>query len=538
MVQFRTQGRQVVDFGPMNTGLLPTFLQYKDLDTLISLTQPVVYEVADGIYYFDINFPLSSSPQTTRVVLKVTAGGVSIPLVVTPQPINTNTGAIREVVDFGDAAIGIAPQFLLYDDLNTLASLTQPGFTEIGSGLYYFPYQFPVPNSPATTSILFDASAPTANPISLSPNNGPIAGGTSTTITGTNFLAGATVTFGGTAATAGTITSTTIAVTSPAHTVGAVDVVVTNPGALPGTLHNGFTYTSAYWADHNMPGTSADTYNAVVWASSLSLFVSIGTDGSGNGLAATSPDGVTWTARTMPAGNWTSLAWSGALLVAGGEVVASSNGLSATSTDGVTWTSHAGPGAGGSGSAAIAWGNSTFVAAGYGNGKTWTSTDGATWTARLTSGSGAFSGAVWASGLSLFVIAPSGVGNIYSSPTGVTWTAHTPPANLDGSSLVTNGSRVIVSDVSGNAILSTDGLTYNTQSAIGVVPDSAVWDSVASLFVMNGTAGTFTNANGVGAWATVSTTTEDFFSIATDGARLVGVGGIVSSNIVSGVHIG
>src|ERR1035437_10086072 len=36
---------------------------------------------------------------------------------------------------------------------------------------------------------------------SVAPNNGPVAGGTAVTITGTNFAAGATVTFGGTAAT-------------------------------------------------------------------------------------------------------------------------------------------------------------------------------------------------------------------------------------------------------------------------------------------------------------------------------------------------
>ena len=43
----------------------------------------------------------------------------------------------------------------------------------------------------------------TVNPTvtSVSPNNGTTAGGTSVTITGTNFATGATVTFGGTAAT-------------------------------------------------------------------------------------------------------------------------------------------------------------------------------------------------------------------------------------------------------------------------------------------------------------------------------------------------
>ena len=53
---------------------------------------------------------------------------------------------------------------------------------------------------------------------SVSPNNGPVAGGTAVTITGTNFAAGATVTFGGTAATNVVVAnSTTITATTPAQ---------------------------------------------------------------------------------------------------------------------------------------------------------------------------------------------------------------------------------------------------------------------------------------------------------------------------------
>ena len=67
------------------------------------------------------------------------------------------------------------------------------------------------------------------------------------TITGTNFAAGATVTIGGTAATAVTVvSSTSITATTPAHAAGAVPVVVTNPGNLSGTLATGFTYGGTY----------------------------------------------------------------------------------------------------------------------------------------------------------------------------------------------------------------------------------------------------------------------------------------------------
>jgi hypothetical protein len=80
---------------------------------------------------------------------------------------------------------------------------------------------------------------------SVSPNNGPVAGGTAVTITGTNFAAGATVTFGGNAATNVVVVSgTQITATTPAGSVGAVTVTVTVNGQA-GSLASGFTYNTA-----------------------------------------------------------------------------------------------------------------------------------------------------------------------------------------------------------------------------------------------------------------------------------------------------
>jgi hypothetical protein len=79
----------------------------------------------------------------------------------------------------------------------------------------------------------------------VAPNTGLIAGGTAVTITGTSFVAGATVTFGGTAATNVVVASATqITATTPAHAVGAVTVTVTNPDTQSGNLANGFTYNT------------------------------------------------------------------------------------------------------------------------------------------------------------------------------------------------------------------------------------------------------------------------------------------------------
>jgi len=80
---------------------------------------------------------------------------------------------------------------------------------------------------------------------SVSPNSGPTAGGTSVTITGTNFVSGATVKFDSTVATNVTVaSSTSITATVPAHVAASVNIVVTNPNGQGATLTNGFTYTA------------------------------------------------------------------------------------------------------------------------------------------------------------------------------------------------------------------------------------------------------------------------------------------------------
>jgi hypothetical protein len=77
---------------------------------------------------------------------------------------------------------------------------------------------------------------------SVTPNSGPTVGGTAVTISGTNFVAGATVSFGGTAGTNVVVAnSTTITATAPAGSAGAVTVTVTVSGQ-SGSLANGFTY--------------------------------------------------------------------------------------------------------------------------------------------------------------------------------------------------------------------------------------------------------------------------------------------------------
>jgi uncharacterized protein YuzB (UPF0349 family) len=91
-------------------------------------------------------------------------------------------------------------------------------------------------------SIFSDPDSPEIDKIE--PNEGTISGGTLITITGSNFVNGATVTFDDEDATELTVISDTkIQCKTPASDkVGAVDVTVINPDGQSGTLENGYTY--------------------------------------------------------------------------------------------------------------------------------------------------------------------------------------------------------------------------------------------------------------------------------------------------------
>ncbi len=96
-----------------------------------------------------------------------------------------------------------------------------------------------------TNGYTYTAVNPAPTVSSISPAAGTVNGGTPISIVGTGFIAGATATLGGSAATGITVVSSTlITATSPAHSAGAVAVVVTNPDTQSGSKLNGFTYTA------------------------------------------------------------------------------------------------------------------------------------------------------------------------------------------------------------------------------------------------------------------------------------------------------
>lgn len=98
---------------------------------------------------------------------------------------------------------------------------------------------------PSAVPVLFPGGSPTPVVAVVNPDTGPSAGGTPVTITGTGLDGATAVEFGGKPATNVTAKSATeVTATSPAHTPGAVDVIVITPKGTSAANPNArFTYT-------------------------------------------------------------------------------------------------------------------------------------------------------------------------------------------------------------------------------------------------------------------------------------------------------
>ena len=172
------------------------------------------------------------------------------------------------------------------------------------------------------------------------------------------------------------------------------------------------------------------------------LFVMVNSD---NNAALTSPDGIAWTARTLPSGQWYSVTYGNGLFVA----VANDGNKAATSSDGITWTARTLPGACSWDS--VTYGNSTFVAVG-GSAQSVnvaaTSGDGITWTATTLPSSQYWSSVTYGNGV--FLAVSNGSNAAATSPDGISWTARTLPSSASWQS-VTYGNGVFVAVANGTA---------------------------------------------------------------------------------------
>jgi hypothetical protein len=197
-----------------------------------------------------------------------TAGTVDV-LVTTPAGTSANTAADNFTYTSGPSVTSISPKGGPVEG-GTLVTITGSGFTGATSVTFGGTSVTPtVLNDTTITAISPARPAGTVDvrvvtplgtspntaaddfvygggPIitSISPTNGPQAGGNTVTITGTGFTGATSVTFGATSLTPTVSSDTSISVVAPAGT-GTVDIrVVTPVGTSPNTAADNYTYGS------------------------------------------------------------------------------------------------------------------------------------------------------------------------------------------------------------------------------------------------------------------------------------------------------
>jgi hypothetical protein len=329
--------------------------------------------------------------------------------------------------------------------------------------------------------------------ISVTPNTGGPAGGTVVDLAGMNFQSGATVTFGGIAATSIVfVSSSHITATTPAHAGGSVNVTVTNPDTRSSTLVNGFAYGLTYVAVGrnvaNTAGVAAISSDGITWSSTSipvgdwrgvawngSVFCAVGQNLALNtGIVATSPDGITWTAGTIPNGGYRAVIWfpAAGLFIAQGGTFGTNT---ATSPDGVVWTDHNIATAGGAYKAQAA--NNTIVVAHGSNtaNNVAFSNDGTTW--GVTSDARDGNCAAWNGG----IFAALGVtGSLATSLNGSAWTGQAATGAGDLRAVTAAGSLFCVVGFNSSARTSTDGINWTAQSVPGASArcSAILWDGL------------------------------------------------------------
>jgi len=147
----------------------------------------------------------------------------------------TGTDFVSPEVSFGGTAV--LPSAAASSSLTVVAPAHLPGLVDVT-----------VRNADGQANTLassygYTGSLPAPAILGLSPSSGPTGGGGLTVLTGSGFVTGSAVTFGGaTAPVVLPVTPTSISVVAPSHAVGAVDVRVVNPDAQSFTLAGGYTY--------------------------------------------------------------------------------------------------------------------------------------------------------------------------------------------------------------------------------------------------------------------------------------------------------
>ena len=275
---------------------------------------------------------------------------------------------------------------------------------------------------------------------------------------------------------------------------------------------------SGIWTGRTAPANNlSNVWESVAYGNGLYVAVA----SSGLNMVMTSPDAVTWTARTEAERNiWKSIAFGNGRFVA---VASSGTNRVMSSTDGINWTTHTAAEA--NEWQSVTFGNNQFVAvAKSGNNRVMTSPDGITWTARAAAEANQWRAVTF--GNNLYVaVALTGTNRVMTSPDGITWTARAAAEDNPWQSVAYgNGRYVAVASSGANTVMFSDD-------------DGISWTKRTFMMFTLTNLNSITYGNGVFA-ASFSNNLASFLPMSTDGvswnARTVSGGDIGNGSLTFG----
>ncbi len=260
------------------------------------------------------------------------------------------------------------------------------------------------------------------------------------------------------------------------------------------------------------------------------LFVAISQSGVGNRVM-TSPDGITWTARTSAAdATWNKICFSPSLNLF---VAVAQVGIM-TSPDGIVWTTRTDPDT-------AQWRDviwveelALFVAVGsLGTSRVMTSPDGINWTLQTAAAMNQWYGVGWSADLGLLVaVSITGTGNrIMTSPDGINWSIGVSPADINWRKIVWHSGMGLFVAVSNTNVpfaqdimTSPDGINWTLRSNANnsALNNIGVVDTMVVAVANTGASSdkVFSSLNGI-AWATVTASNSAWTGIAYNGIDTV-----------------
>ena len=260
-----------------------------------SLTKDVVVNNGVSSATLSNGFTYSASAPTVSSITPnsgTAAGGTSV-------TVNGTNFAPGTTVTIG----GVSATGISVSNSTTLAAIT-PAYVS-GSLVADVVVNNGTGSATLTGGFTYTVGAPTL--VSINPNTGSTAGGSSVTLSGTNFTPGTTVTIGGVSATGITATnSTTLTATTPTYVSGSFskDVVVNN-GSGTATLTNGYTYSATAPAVTGVSpnsGSPAGGTSVTVTGTNLSSATSVK---FGTAIASITSNTATQIVAVSPAGSGT-----------------------------------------------------------------------------------------------------------------------------------------------------------------------------------------------------------------------------------------